>query len=283
MKIERLPEPLQTQVRRLVLQLKIPVNRLLAVYNRWSRKWYQFKLRDPTPWAVVDLGHSEGTRTRRFCISLLDEPRFEPRRRLFLRYARKFGWQVDFWPAVNGKRFQTEGYPEWLTTGRKADNDEPFGAGAIGLLATTKEIYEWAWEQKLDYLVIFEDDGIIHSPPRIELPTSFDFVFLNNRVQGDKKGLLIHGWGTDGYIISRRGIQKMLQIFQHVTADIDMLIMMYTKSLEEYEYYVTRHRDKSKPQLESYHVGPLVTHAGFFDSSVGLMSSDSREIVLRQC
>lgn len=271
--IDRVPEPLQTLMRRLTLRLRIPLNKLLAAYRYWSRKWYRFLVSDSTSWHQVDIQGKTRSEVRCFCISLLDQARFEARRQFFQRNAKKYGWEVEFWPAVNGEIFKAEGYPNWLSSSHKVDNNEPFGAGAVGLLKTTKDIYEWAWEQELDMVVIFEDDAVIHSSPTVEIPKDFDLVFFNNRVQGDKTGLVKHGWGTDGYIISRRGIRKMLEIFDQVTADIDMLIMMYAKSLENYDYYVTRYRDRSKPQLDCYHIGPLVTHAGFFPSSVGLISN----------
>lgn len=273
--MERLPGPLQALLRRVVLRVRIHANQLLSMYRFWSRRWHRRRSSDSKPWRMVDLSGQGDARIRHFCISLLEDARFESRRLFFQRNAKKFGWPVEFWPAVNGVRFRTENYPEWIRPGNKADMDEPFGAGAVGLLMTVKEIYQWAWEQELELLVIFEDDAVIHSSPRVELPEEFDVVFFNNRIQGDSRGLVKHGWGNDGYVISRRGIQKMLKILEHVTADIDMLMMMYTKSLEEYGPGLTCRRDTSKPQLDCYHVGPLVTHAGYFQSSIGMITGEA--------
>lgn len=269
--LKRLPEPLQTNVRRIILKCKIPANQVLSFFNTWSRRWYRWKNSDTAPWRVVDFGLEPKEKVRSLCISLLHEERFQDRRELFEKQARKCGWRFDYWPAFDGTKFLKDGFPYWLKDRNKAEA-KPFSAGAVGLLTTTREILQWAAELKLEYVVIFEDDAVIHAPPKFEVPEEFDIVFLNNRVQGDEQGRVKHGWGTDGYVISRSGVEKMLDILEHVTADIDMLIMMYTKSLEERDHYMTHYRDTSKPQLECYHVGPLVTHAGHFQSSIEVVS-----------
>jgi hypothetical protein len=274
--LERLPEPLQTLVRRIILKLKIPFNQALAFHNLGARKWHCWRQNDSTRWRMVDLGRFDDERVRRYCISLMDEARFDVRRQDFLKHTHRFGWLVDFWPAINGAGMKPEDYPEWIRSELKADVAEPFGAGAVGLLMTVKEMYRWAREQKLEYLVVFEDDAVIHSSPRVELPEEFDVVFFNNRIQGDATGRVRSGWGNDGYVISRRGIGKMLVILEEVTADIDMLMLMYTASLAKRNHYITQNRNRNKPQLECYHVGPLVTHAGYFQSSIGLISKEAR-------
>ena len=269
--LDKLPKPLQTLIRRIVLRIRIPIYQALSFYSRWHRKWHRLRTSDSTKWNVIDFRTQPKTRV--FCISLLDEPRFEPRRQLFQKYARKYDWDFEFWPAVNGSRFKSEPFPEWL--GKRAGSDQPMGSGAVGLLWTTKEICEWAAEDDLDYCVLFEDDAMVHSSPKLELPEEFDIVFLNNRVQGDSDGRVKSGWGTDGYIISRRGIQKMLEILKDANAPIDLLILMYTRSLLERGHHMTKYRDPNKELLECYHVGPIVTHASHFDSSIGIVTREA--------
>lgn len=270
--LEKLPEPFQTKLRRLILRVRIPINQIRGISTLHLRRMYRWWTSDSVVWREVNLG---GADVRCFCISLLGDSRFEERREVFQKHAVKFGWSVDFWPAINGRGFLGKGCPKWIKSGRKAGSDESFGAGAIGLLMTVREIYEWSWEQDdFDTLVIFEDDAVIHSCPRVELPEVFDIVFFNNRMQGDRSGLVKSGWGTDGYVISRRGIQKMLEILQFATAEIDLLMMMHVRSAEQHGYYMTKYRDPKMPQLDCYQVGPLVTHASFFTSSIGIVNKE---------
>lgn len=269
--VDNLPAPLTYRLKHIVFSLRVPFNRLRAVYNTLARKWHGLSSRDRTVWKTVDLN---GPDAYRLCISLLNRPEFEPRRRLFREYAERFGWRVDFWPAVNGLSLHPDEYKDWIAD-IQPDEQRPFTPGAIGLLTTTKNIYQWALERSFEYVVVLEDDGVIHASPKVELPQEFDVVFFNNRVQGNLRGEVKHGWGTDGYVISRRGMAKMLDILENVNADIDLLMMMYTRSLEERGHHMPQYRDRSKPQLECYHVGPLVTHAGYLPSSISSVSSEA--------
>ena len=273
--IEKVPEPFQIILRRLVLSGRIFINRIYAIWNKHFRRLYRWWSAEPIAWVKADLSRADRKKTRIFCISLLDDARFNERRKFFAQNANKFGWPFQFWPAVNGIRFRNEEYPRWIKRGLKADIDEEFGAGAVGLLMTVRELYQWALREEIELLVVLEDDAVIHSRPVLDVPEEFDIVFFNNRIKGDIKGRVKTGWGNDGYVISRSGMEKMLEIMEFVTADIDMLMMMYTKSLEEYGYYVTKYRDTDKPQLTCYQAGPLVTHAGFFSSSIGTVNKET--------
>lgn len=261
--VERLPPAIKTPLRRVVLQVRIPLNQARALINTWIRRWFRWWTSDPTRWHTVDLARNAGINTGIYCISLLDDVRYQSRRRLFQHWARKSGWPVELWPAVDGSTLQAP--PDWL---KEHVEGRDFSAGAIGLLLTTRKLYQHALAQGWEFLAIFEDDGVIHGSPKLELPVEFDLVFLNNRVQGDYCGRVKIGWGTDGYIISRRGLKKMLTILDDASADIDMLIMMHTKSLAERNQYLIPFRNKANPQLECFQVGPLVTHAGYFPSSI---------------
>ena len=270
MLLERLPDPIKTALRRAVLRARIPMHQLLTVFRQHSRLFYRWAKSDPTRWYQLDLAGSGADKVGIFAITLLDDPRFDGRRSLFHRYAARFGWNYDWWPAVNGRETAPENHPTWLDPNRpRSTNPNPLTAGEMGLLMTTWNLYRWAWEKGCEYLVVFEDDAVIHSRPIVEVPEEFDIVFLNNRFKGDLTGRIKYGWGTDGYIISRRGLSKALQIFEEsVTEPIDLLLMAYIRSLETYGHYMTAYRNPSLPQLDCFHVGPLVTHAGHFPSSI---------------
>lgn len=270
MVIERLPAPLKTALRRVILRARIPFNQLFTVFRQYSRRLYRWMSSDPTRWHDLELGGPEADSVGVFAITLLDDPRFDGRRNLFDRYAKRFGWDYEWWPAVNGRETAPEDHPAWLDSNRPRSSAKTLlTAGEMGLLMTTWNLYRWAWEKGLEYLVVFEDDAVIHSRPVVEVPEEFDIVFLNNRFKGDLGGRIKYGWGTDGYIISRRGLSKALQIFEEsVTEPIDLLLMAYMRSLETYGHYMAVYRNPSLPQLDCFHVGPLVTHAGHFPSSI---------------
>lgn len=270
MLIERLPDPFKTALRRAVLQLRIPLHQLLTVLRRYFRRFHRWMKSDPTRWHLLDLGSPGVDKVGIFAITLLDDPRFDGRRRLFDQYAKRFGWSYKWWPAVNGRDISPEEYPAWLESDRpRSTSSHPLTGGEMGLLMTTWHLYRSAWEEGLEYLVVFEDDAVIHSVPVVEVPEEFDIVFLNNRFKGDLSGRIRYGWGTDGYIMSRRGLGKALRIFEEpVTEPIDLLLIAYVRSLEHYGHYMTAYRNRSLSQLDCFHVGPLVTHAGHFPSSI---------------
>lgn len=267
--LEKLPRPLRQKTHIAIFQIRI---RILPYFHKWQsfcRKLYRLVTSTSEDWEILDLSDEEGLEIRQVCITLIGDNRFEERRKLFRTHAKSFGWPVVFWPAINGAE---QNHPDWVSRGPRLSGSTPLTQGEIGLLMTTKEVYQWAWEEQLEFLVIFEDDAVIHGKPILELPKDFDIVFLNNRFSGDLSGQIKKGWGTDGYVISRRGLNKMLNILQYAAEPIDLLIMMHIRSLNENGHYITKFRESDKPQLECFHVGPLVTHASFFDSSIHMIS-----------
>ena len=272
----KIPSQLRIALKKLIFEIRIRFYPILHRFRTWTRKAYQAYRQSEPDWLSIDFHTSASFNSRCLCISLVEDPRFDNRRVFFQKYAERFGWPFAFWPATNGGCLKE--IPLWINQGRRPSHPAPLSRGEIGLLITTKALYEWTLEQELDFLVVFEDDAAIHMAPRLELPQKFDFVFFNNRFSGDLQGRLKSGWGADGYVVSKEGIRKMLAIMQaDVGEPLDLLIMMYARSLEARKHYITNFRSPNRPQLDCFHVGPAVTHAGFFDSTIGLVSRDNQQ------
>ena len=210
--VMKIPSQLRIALKKLIFEIRIRFYPILHRFRTWTRKAYQAYRQSEPDWLSIDFHTSASFNSRCLCISLVEDPRFDNRRVFFQKYAERFGWPFAFWPATNGGCLKE--IPLWINQGRRPSHPAPLSRGEIGLLITTKALYEWSLEQELDFLVVFEDDAAIHMAPRLELPQKFDFVFFNNRFSGDLQGRLKSGWGADGYVVSKEGIRKMLAIMQ---------------------------------------------------------------------
>jgi len=217
-------------------------------------------------WVELELANQGALDVRAVALSLMDDSRSTARRELFQKRARRRGWDVSFWPAVDGKLVET--FPPWVATGLRPSHPEPIGAGELGLIMTVRNLYRWALDAEVDHLIVFEDDAVLHAPPLLEVPEQYDFVFINDLFFGDDAGRLRYGWGTYAYVVSRRGMLKMQAILNHVVEPIDLQIMMYCRSLAELGHYITEYRDPELPQLDCFHSGPLATHANHFPGTI---------------
>ena len=127
-----------------------------------------------------------------WCISI-NKPEFSSRRKRFKEFSDFHGWDVSFWDAVDCRNLKLKDYPIW--------SDPHLRTGEIGIWWSTKNIYEYAMKKKLDCLTIFEDDVKIISPPVTANIENIDYIFFNNR-----------GIGFDGYMVTKAGMEKMLDI-----------------------------------------------------------------------
>jgi len=79
------------------------------------------------------------------------------------------------------------------------------------------------------YCLILEDDAeIIRRIPQTTFqidkifPNDIDILYLTNRVQSDNKKNIISGVGTEGYIINKKGGQKLIEICEYIDCGIDL-------------------------------------------------------------
>lgn len=127
-----------------------------------------------------------------------------------------------------------------------------------------------AVERDLDYLVVFEDDAIIFSPPRLRVPPEFDIVFFNGGITADTLGRVTGGCGAFGYLLTRRGVHLVLKLLGHADEPIDLLFL---KGIPTAEFGALWRQNNTvgnaeKPILSGYFSGPLVFHGDIFESTL---------------
>lgn len=81
----------------------------------------------------------------------------------------------------------------------------------------------------LDHICVFEDDAVICRGLRgLDMPDAADMLYLGERMPHNRRGEITgDGCGTEGYILSRAGIQKCLEIFRVLRMPIDLQLMAH--------------------------------------------------------
>jgi len=89
--------------------------------------------------------------------------------------------------------------------------------------------WQIARSRDMDYVCIFEDDAIIcRTLKGIKIPSSVDIFHLGDRIPHNWRGEITgDGCGAEGYILSRTGILKCLEIFRILYMPIDLQIMAH--------------------------------------------------------
>lgn len=190
------------------------------------------------------------------CISL-DVPECQERRIQFSRSADKYDLEFDFFDAVDHRLTKRSDYPEWVAhKGRRVDWHEPLKPGEVGVAASHKSLYEQAFSEGVSALVVFEDDAVLTKSldEDLALVEDADFLMLNNRWRHNRRGEVVgNGCGFEGYIITRRGIYKMLQILEHMDMPIDLIAIAHCRSMAEDRHGLTTVRNPLNPTLAIYH------------------------------
>jgi GR25 family glycosyltransferase involved in LPS biosynthesis len=89
--------------------------------------------------------------------------------------------------------------------------------------------WQIAKSRNMDYVCIFEDDAIIcRTLKGIKLRNFVDIFHLGDRIPHNWRGEITgDGCGAEGYILSRTGILKCLEIFRILYMPIDLQIMAH--------------------------------------------------------
>lgn len=86
------------------------------------------------------------------------------------------------------------------------------------------------WEQAP--VCVLEDDAIILKQLfTFDAPDDFDMMFLTNRVWANEKHQVIGGCGTEGYIVSQKGVEKLLKITEDIDVPIDLRIITHIETI----------------------------------------------------
>jgi len=94
--------------------------------------------------------------------------------------------------------------------------------------------WQQAKHKDADYLIIFEDDAVIcRSFDDIAMPPDADMLYISNRMPRNSLGEAIGyiGSGAEGYILSRGGIAKCLEIFTVLYMPLDLQLQAHQRSM----------------------------------------------------
>ncbi|WP_181033543.1 glycosyltransferase family 25 protein [Arthrobacter sp. SX1312] len=181
-----------------------------------------------------------------------------------------------------------------------AHRGRQIGKGALGCALGHFSMWERFIDGSDSHALILEDDGLPYTWHNLsalaESAGSFDVLFVNERMSAVPAGLLstgisslwetlgtkpdtARGWGTDGYMISRRGAEKLIEA---VTADkvlshIDSQLAAYgiapglvPQSIAQTVGLAVRRTSSYAPTLDIRCLDfPLVASMDFGDSTIG--------------
>jgi len=196
-----------------------------------------------------------------FCISLPEDPR----RLVFKQQAEAVGQKFQWWDAIDG-RGETREALETLTPwpvrwGESNSHDTLQRSGELALILSSIALWEHAYEQDFDYLVVMEDDAKLLSPLIIEAPDDADLVFFNDRSRRGPNGLTSgYVCGTDGYYASSSGIAKLLELFKQIYMPLDLQMIAQMPQMKLCGHHLAERFNTDAPALLSYTIKPLVAH-----------------------
>ena len=150
--------------------------------------------------------------------------------------------------------------------------------GKLANFANHLSILREVVESRYSAAIIMEDDGQLERqvPLRLEeweLPDDTDIVFLNDRVSADNQNTVkktregtLHpitgGCGTDGYLVTRQGAEKLVEILDPVGSGnccTDLVILAHTRSLEDRQHSLYPkwcNQRKKDVRLNAYKISP---------------------------
>lgn len=100
---------------------------------------------------------------------------------------------------------------------------------------THYRFWQFLASSDLEMACVLEDDAHLLRPIRnLDVPDDFDMLYLSHRVQVTAEGLpwLINGCGTEAYIVHRRAVPKLLQIFSDATVPVDLRLQAHMRGFQ---------------------------------------------------
>lgn len=222
------------------------------------------KLFPGTPCSDIDL--SDGANV--FCITLEDDSR----REAFVKQAMKMDQKFVFWLGVDGRN-KTREEMETLA-GRPIEWDMPGNRDALslpteaGLAIASVNLWQHAYDNDFPYVAVMEDDTKLIHALCMPVPDDADLVMFNDRSFSNDKGEL---WGmvcgTDGYLVTRSGMEKLLKIYERLWMPVDLQWIPQVESLRAFGHPLCEYYDDSLPSLKAYCLPAYVRH-GAFESTI---------------
>ena len=208
---------------------------------------------------VIDL--SEGPV---YCMSIEGDER----REIFKRRLMEIGQQFVWWNAIDGRKVSREDME--AKTERRVIWDERGGSdalkltGELALTLSSIELWKHALAQGFKQIAVLEDDTTLRSTIAMPVPDDADLVFFNNRSFRNHNGLTWGGvCGTDGYLVTKEGMEKLLDIFETIFMPLDLQMLVQMESMHQCQHHLIEWFQKDKPMLRSYTAPPLTFHGNF--------------------
>jgi GR25 family glycosyltransferase involved in LPS biosynthesis len=194
-----------------------------------------------------------------FCISLKDSSR----RSSFLRTTRNFGIPFEFFNAISVDDLRNGVTVDgcivdisnlsWTYHERSDPRRQsaPLMFTEIACAYSHLSCWHLGKRRDVDYLVIFEDDAIIcREFGSINVPADADIFYLTDLMPRNAKGEAEgYGCGAVGYILSRSGIKKCLEIFKILYMPVDLQLLAHQRSQFLFGHGLTRYRRKLRQDL----------------------------------
>lgn len=117
----------------------------------------------------------------------------------------------------------------------RAGDPTATSSGNAACSFTHYRFWQFLESSDLDMACVLEDDAQVLQPIRnLSVPDGFDMFYLSQRVQiaSPQNPLLINGCGTEAYIVHRRALPKLLQIFSDATVPVDLRLQAHMRGFQ---------------------------------------------------
>jgi GR25 family glycosyltransferase involved in LPS biosynthesis len=194
-------------------------------------------------------------------MSIKGDERREPFEQRLAELQQSFQW----WNAIDGRgmsRAEMEAMTERRVIWDKRGGDDALKrTGELALTLSSIELWKHALKEGYEHLAILEDDTTLRAPIAMPVPDDADLVFFNNRSFRNHNGLTWGGvCGTDGYLVTKQGMEKLLDIFETIFMPLDLQMLVQMESMHQCQHHLVEWYQADKPMLRSYTAPPLAFH-----------------------
>jgi GR25 family glycosyltransferase involved in LPS biosynthesis len=232
----------------------------------------------------------------------------------FDKSAVRIGLDYDRVEAVNALERNFDFTPYQKIIAKKFYGESLFPKGMIGCFLSHYKCWHMLRSSGADMGCIFEDDAqVLVSPQRSldvrNIPPDTDVIFLNQRISEGfmdaetlakirnggvffadafdavkrtyQKGLSIDGVGTDGYLVTSKGANKLIEMFNEhkLYQCIDWEILINSFKGTEFEEFVTLHGNKHFTHIDcgirSYVMIPSIVRQRDLGSILGMQNKNN--------
>ena len=174
----------------------------------------------------------------------------------------------QWWDAIDGRglsRSEMESMTDrQVVWDKRGGNDALKRTGELALTLSSIELWKDALAKGYERVAILEDDTTLRAAIVMPVPNDADLVFFNNRSFRNHNGLTWGGvCGTDGYLVTRQGMEKLLNIFETIFMPLDLQMLVQMESMHQCQHHLVEWYQADKPMLRSYTAPPLAFHGNF--------------------